>query len=167
MFSLVFRAREGFSRSITILLIVALQIYISTLAYKTDYLFTMKVFDWDESRFTQISTVDLGNICLVPLILAHTNLLVSAPDPGLHAAAASPQLQAQGPRHHHWPGGCPLKDPWPGGHWRLLAPLSRGDFLHPRSASECLMSHSQHVWFSLCGWDDGAPGVHGHLVSAL
>ena len=64
MFSLVIRAREGFSRSITILLIVALQIYISTLAYKTDYLFTMKVFDWDESRFTQISTVDLGYTCL-------------------------------------------------------------------------------------------------------
>ena len=64
MFSLVFRAREGFSRSISILLIVALQIYISAVAYKTDYLFTRKVFDWDESRFTQISTVDQGNIRL-------------------------------------------------------------------------------------------------------
>ena len=62
MFSLMFRAREGFSRSISILLILALQIYISAVAYKTDYLFTRKVFDWDESRFTQISTVDQGNI---------------------------------------------------------------------------------------------------------
>ena len=94
-------------------------------------------------------------------------LLVSAADPGLHAAAASPQLQAQGPRHHHWPGGRPLEDPRPGEHRRLLASLSRGDFLHPRSASECLMSQSQHVWFSLRVWDDGAPGVHGHLVSTL
>ena len=60
IFSTVFKAREGFSRSITILLIVALQIYTSTIAYKTDFLFTWKEFHWDMLRFTQISTVDQG-----------------------------------------------------------------------------------------------------------
>ena len=66
MFSLVFKAREGFSRSIIILLIVALQFYVSTVAYKTDYLFTRNVFGWTELRFTQISTLDQGNICPWP-----------------------------------------------------------------------------------------------------
>ena len=60
IFSTVFRAREGYSRSITILLMMALQIYDITIAYKTDYLFTRKVFGWGVERFTQISTVDQG-----------------------------------------------------------------------------------------------------------
>ena len=62
MFTLMFRAREGFSRSISILLIAALQIYISAVAYKTDYLFTRNVFGWTELRFTQISTLDQGSV---------------------------------------------------------------------------------------------------------
>ena len=48
--------------SINILLIVALQIYTSTIAYKTDYLFTRNVFNWEQDRFIQISTVDQGTI---------------------------------------------------------------------------------------------------------
>ena len=60
IFSTVFRASEGYSRSITILLMVALHMYTITIAYKTDYLFTRKVFGWGLERFTQISTLDQG-----------------------------------------------------------------------------------------------------------
>ena len=61
MLSSVFRTREGFSRSITILLIVALQFYSTTVEYKTDYLFTRRVFHWDMVYYTKISTGDQGD----------------------------------------------------------------------------------------------------------
>ena len=62
IFSLVFKAREGFSRSITILLIIALLMFVATehQCFDVNYLFTRKMFDWKESEYTNVTTIVTG-----------------------------------------------------------------------------------------------------------
>ena len=92
IFSSVFMTREGFSRSITILLIVAMLMFVATGSADVNYLFTRRMFQWTESEYTKVTTSvtvlqTLASLFLLPAL--SLKLGVSDPVLGLIATVSS------------------------------------------------------------------------------
>ena len=92
IFSSVFMTREGFSRSITILLIVGMLMFVATGSADVNYLFTRRMFEWTESEYTRVTTSVTVLQTLASLILLPTlsyKLGVTDPVLGLIATVSS------------------------------------------------------------------------------
>ena len=61
-FVAVFGAKTGYTRSITIILMFCMLNYVTAGSTDINYLFTRKMFDWNESQFTKVSTGSTGEI---------------------------------------------------------------------------------------------------------
>ena len=61
-FVAVFGAKTGYTRSITIILMFCMLNYVAAGSTDINYLFTRKMFDWNESQFTRVSTGATGKI---------------------------------------------------------------------------------------------------------
>ena len=95
IFSSVFMTREGFSRSITILLIVAMLMFVATGSADVNYLFTRRMFQWTESEYTKVTTSitvlqTLASLFLLPAL----SYKLGVPDPILGLVATTSSLMA-------------------------------------------------------------------------
>ena len=71
-FVAVFGAKTGYTRSITIILMFCMLNYVAAGSTDINYLFTRKMFDWNESQFTRVSTGATGKI----RFMGHTIIFV-------------------------------------------------------------------------------------------
>eukprot|EP00090_Calanus_glacialis_P007645 TRINITY_DN16090_c0_g1_i1.p1 TRINITY_DN16090_c0_g1~~TRINITY_DN16090_c0_g1_i1.p1 ORF type:complete len:430 (-),score=74.64 TRINITY_DN16090_c0_g1_i1:348-1637(-) len=74
--------REGHTRAIILLLLSLMLIFVGTGSADINYLFTRKMFNWDESIFTRVSTIitvlqSLSSLILLPLL----SYKLHVPDP--------------------------------------------------------------------------------------
>ena len=88
-------SREGFSRSITILLILAMLMFVATGSADVNYLFTRRMFQWTESEYTRVTTSvtvlqTLASLFLLPVL----SLKLGVPDPVLGLVATVSSLTA-------------------------------------------------------------------------
>jgi len=91
-FVAVFGAKTGYTRSITIILMFCMLNYVAAGSTDINYLFTRKMFDWNESQFTKVSTGStvLQSLCsLFVLPLLSYKLGVSDQIIGLIASLSS------------------------------------------------------------------------------
>ena len=171
IFSSVFGAREGFSRSITILLILAMLMYVATGSADVNYLFTRKMFHWTESEYTRVTTGVTGKLFLYnQLSFIHIIVLFSV----LQTLASLFLLPA-----------LSYKLGVPDAVIGLVATLSCittiVGFAVSQNSSHFIIGESElgstldginaffidNKCFSECMWHHESPGVHCHPVSAL
>ena len=79
-FVTVFGAKTGYTRSITILLMFCMINFVAAGSTDINYLFTRKMFDWNESQFTRVSTGATGKISLNVLDQQHSIQSFGKPD---------------------------------------------------------------------------------------
>merc|ERR1712007_309358 len=56
IFRTVFGRREGYSRAIVLILMALMLLYVATGSADINYLFTRKMFNWNEAKYTQVTT---------------------------------------------------------------------------------------------------------------
>eukprot|EP00092_Neocalanus_flemingeri_P012562 GFUD01013540.1.p1 GENE.GFUD01013540.1~~GFUD01013540.1.p1 ORF type:complete len:490 (+),score=71.29 GFUD01013540.1:897-2366(+) len=74
--------REGHTRAIILLLLSLMTLFVATGSADVNYLFTRKMFNWDESIFTRVSTIitviqSLSSLILLPIL----SYKLHVPDP--------------------------------------------------------------------------------------
>ena len=87
--------REGFSRSITVLLIITMLMFVATGSADVNYLFTRRMFQWTEAEFTRVTTSitvlqTLASLFLLPVL----SYKLGVPDPVLGLVATLSSLMA-------------------------------------------------------------------------
>jgi len=95
VFHAVGGAREGHTRAVIILLLSIMLLFVGTGSADVNYLFTRKMFNWDEAIFTRVSTIitvlqSLSSLLLLPLL----SYQLHVPDPVIGTIAACSSFAA-------------------------------------------------------------------------
>jgi len=91
----VVRRREGHTRAVILMLLTIMLIYVGNGSADVNYLFTRKMFDWDESMFTKVTTMitiiqSISSLVLLPLL----SYKLHVPDPVIGTLASCSSFAA-------------------------------------------------------------------------
>jgi len=91
----VVRRREGHTRTVIILLLTIMLIFVGNGSADVNYLFTRKMFDWDEAMFTRVTTLitalqSLTSLVLLPIL----SYKLHVPDPVIGTIASCSSFAA-------------------------------------------------------------------------
>lgn len=76
IFRTVFGARTGYTRAVLLLLMTIMLLYVGCNAADVNYLFTRKMFNWNEAKYTQVTTgvmgmTVIGSLFVLPVLSYH------------------------------------------------------------------------------------------------